>query len=250
MMAFDFNTKTVLVTGGTRGIGREIVRQIVGLGGRVVIVGRNQRDIDTTLEAHKGKVVGIQADLSDPAEVDRLILQIIAEHPTLSVLVNNAGIQVEVDLFSGKASQHITNVRREISVNLDAPIALTIGLLPLLKKQNQAVVVNISSGLAIAPKEASPVYCATKAALRSFSKALRYQCNTSAPNISVVEGIMALVETEMTQGRGSGKISAEVAATSIIQGVRTGKSEVWVGKARLLRIIDRISPALSHRILR
>lgn len=250
MQARDLHNRTVVVTGGGRGIGREITRQLAGLGATVLIVGRNQVDLDRVANDHPGQVVGLRADLSDPSQVDRLIVQLTENHPEISVLVNNAAVQFEADLLSPAAPDHIANARTEIAVNLDATVALTIGLLPILRRHERASVVNISSALAIAPKEASPVYCATKAAIRNFSKSLRYQCETSAPNIRVSEVLMALVDTDMTRGRGSGKITPQDAAARVLAGLHAGRSEIWVGKSRLLRIIDRISPVLSHRILR
>nr|WP_324754109.1 SDR family NAD(P)-dependent oxidoreductase [Roseovarius sp. Pro17] len=227
-----------------------ITRQLVDLGATILIVGRNKNDLDRVAKEHPEQIVGLCADLSDPSQVDHLIKRITENHPEISVMVNNAGVQFEADLLSPAAQDHIANARTEIAVNLDAPVALTIGLLPILRTHDHATVVNISSALAIAPKEASPVYCATKAAIRNFSKSLRYQCETSAPNIRVTEVLMALVDTDMTQGRGSGKITPKDAAANVLAGIRAGRSEVWVGKSRLLRILDRISPALSHRILR
>ena len=250
MPTFNLKDKTVLVTGGGRGIGREIVRQLAGLGAQIIIVGRNQKDLDQVALDHPNQITGIQADLSKHAEVDRIIAEIGKDHPDLSVLINNAGIQFGADLLSDNVKRHIKGARTEIALNVDAVISLSIGLLPVLKAQSQAVVVNISSGLAIGPKENAPVYCATKAAIRSFSIGLRYQCQTSAPHVQVTEAIMDLVNTDMTKGYGDDGMPPQDAATAVVNGVQAGKSEVWVGRTKFLHIINLICPPLARKILR
>jgi uncharacterized oxidoreductase len=250
MSKFDPKDKTILVTGGGRGIGREIVRQLAGLGAHIIIVGRNQADLDQVAKDHAGQITTISADLSIQKDVDRLIKQINKDHPSLSVLVNNAGIQFVANLLSDGAKSHIAGARTEVALNVDALISLTIGLMPVLKVQPQAAIVNISSGLAIAPKEDAPIYCATKAAVRSFSIGLRYQCQTDAPHVQVTEAIMDLIETDMTRGRADGAMQPDAAAKAVLEGLQAGKAEVWVGRTKFLRIINLICPPLARKILR
>ena len=127
---------------------------------------------------------------------------------------------------------------------------LTTLCLPLLRQQPQSTIVNVSSGLAIAPKSSAPVYCATKAALHIFSKALRYQMEDAAPNIAVVEAILPLVDTNMTRGRGKEKISPEKVAKEIFEGMERNHHEIYVGKVKLFVLIHRVLPQLAERILR
>ena len=122
---------------------------------------------------------------------------------------------------------------------------------PHLASRPEAILLNVTSGLALTPKASAPVYCATKAGLRSFTTALRYQAEDRAPNLRVGEIVMALVDTEMTTGRGRGKLSADQAAQAVIAGIeRQERGDIWVGNTRLLRIIQRLSPALAARMLR
>jgi uncharacterized oxidoreductase len=104
--------------------------------------------------------------------------------------------------------------------------------------------------LALAPKQSSPVYCAAKAGLRSFTKALRYQAQARAPHLRVVEAMPPLVDTDMTKGRGRGKISAEACAAEIVRGMEAGQETIYVGKAKLLRAIQGVSPSLADRLMR
>jgi uncharacterized oxidoreductase len=104
--------------------------------------------------------------------------------------------------------------------------------------------------LALVPKRSAPVYCATKAGVRTFTRALRYQCEDARLLVHVTDVVMTLVDTDMTRGRGRGKISAADAAAAVIAGIRRGAAEVFVGKTKILPVLMRFSPALGYRILR
>lgn len=242
--------KTALVTGGTRGIGREVTRQLVANGARAVVVGRSEAGLDAVVGEHGDRVTAIAVDLSDANAVDSLLDRLRLDHPDIAILINNAAIQSEMDILSPCGRDWVAEASAEIAVNLRAAIALSIGLVPQFQRHPQAAIVNVGSALAIAPKQAAPVYCATKAALRNFTKALRYQCQENAPHILVCDVVMALVDTDMTRGRGRGKITPQQAAASILEGLRHDRSEIWVAKAKVLRIVARIWPPLAERILR
>ncbi len=247
----DLNGRTMLVTGGANGIGLALTRLLLGEGaGRILVVGRDQRRLDGLRAAYDGKVTPIRADLSRPGEVDRLVETVRDTAPDLSVLVNNAGVQTLTDFLDGDPARHVPALRDEIGTNFTAVVALTCGLLPLLRSQPAAMVVNVTSGLALAPKKSSPVYCATKAAVRAFTKGLRYQAEDAAPHLRVVEALPPLVDTDMTRGRGRGKIGAEDCARQIVAGMRAHATEIYVGKSRLLRAIQGLSPSLADRIMR
>lgn len=249
-MTFDLKTSTALVTGGARGIGLELSQQLIGHGCKVVAVGRNGQDLENLKLRHPDHVTTRTTDLSVRGDVDALIAYVISDHPDVNILFNNAAIQTQMDFFSGDSAALTAMAHREIAVNLEAPISLTLGLLPTLKAHEHAAIVNIGTGLALAPKAASPVYCATKAAIRSFTKALRYQCDDHAPHIHVCEAIMALVDTDMTRGRGSRKISTKQAAEEVIEGLRHQRDDIWIATTKLLPLLNRISPRLVARIMR
>lgn len=242
--------RTILVTGGSAGIGRALALRLASKGANVLIVGRDQTRMAEVVAEAPGRIVPLSADLSQPDELERLLITLRSDWPELSVLINNAAMQVNMSPSGIGDDGLMSEFRREIAVNLTAPVALSLGLMPGLARQDAAAVVNISSGLAIAPKRTAPVYCATKAALRSFTRALRYRCEDAAPSLRVMDVIMALVETSMTTGRGAGKISAEAAAAAIIAGLERDRSELWVGKSRVLGGIYRFWPGLAYRMLR
>ncbi|WP_456417579.1 SDR family NAD(P)-dependent oxidoreductase [Thiolapillus sp.] len=139
-------------------------------------------------------------------------------------------------------------IEKEINLNLTCVCALSYLLLPALIHEEKSVILNINSGLSLAPKTSSAVYCATKAALNIFSQSLSYQLE--ATNISVQQAFLPLVDTAMTRGRGKNKMSAEKAAKEIIRGIEQDKTENNIGKIKLLRILFRLSPSLAKRILK
>lgn len=166
--------------------------------------------------------------------------------------VHHDGRQGLVDGGIQVRAEYVCGGEIHLAYDEDAyPVAvLSTGLLPHLRQLPCAAIVNITSGLALAPKRSAPVYCATKAAVRAFTRALRYQCQDAAPHIRVIDTVMALVDTDMTQGRGGSKISAAEAATAVITGMRRGADEISVGNVKLLRTIMRLSPTLGYRMVR
>lgn len=246
----DFKDRTVLVTGATRGIGRSLAEQLVEAGASVIALARDETALADLSNAYPGKVIPIAADLADPSAPKTVIAQLKARHPDVSLVINNAALQTEMDFTGEDPVAWLSEMQREVSLNLGAAMALSTGCLPILALHPDAVVVNVGSALALAPKKASPVYCATKAGLRNFSKALSYQCRERLPHVRIVHVVMALVDTDMTMGRGSGKISPDAAARRILNGLERNETEIWVGKAALLKWIQRISPGLAARILK
>ncbi|KAB8318331.1 SDR family NAD(P)-dependent oxidoreductase, partial [Tolypothrix campylonemoides VB511288] len=234
-----------------RGIGRALAGQLLDAGvARIVAVGRDRAPLDALAAQVEGRVDVVTADLASPADIDRLVAAMHDSAPELSVVIHNAGVQTLTDFIDGDAASHAPALRAEIEINFGAVVALTCGLLPLLLAQPSAMIVNVTSGLALAPKKSSPVYCATKAAVRAFGKGLRYQAQDRAPHLRVVEALPPLVDTDMTRGRGRHKLDAGECARQIVAGMQAGREEVYVGKSRLLRWIHGVSPDLADRVMR
>lgn len=235
----------VLVTGGTRGIGRELVLGLLARGAQVYATGTTRHSVRRA-EQDLPAVHWMACDLVDPSQ--RAALAAWATAAGVGVVIHNAGVQQPRD-FTQLGTDEAISLQAETDINLVAPIDLTRRLLPSLRSQPGAAVVFITSGLALAPKRSSPLYCASKAGLRSFTKALRAQMAAAAWPIQVVEALPPLVDTDMTAGRGSRKLSATEAARQILVGVEKGKTEIYVGASVLLKVILRISPALGEKIM-
>lgn len=238
--------KAVLITGGTSGIGYELVKQLAPTNDSIVVISRNPVKLQALREAFKN-VITYECSISDDTALEKTIRNIVNNHPDISVVFNNAGIQ-ETPTFLDKTFSY-DSIDREISVNFAAPVkicALMLGHMVAIDAPSAFV--NISSGLALFPKKSSAVYCATKAAIHSFSKSLRYQLEGTP--VAVHEAIMPLVDTPMTEGRGKGKMKAEDAAEAIIKGIEDGRHEIYVGKARMMPFLSRVSPSLMAKIMK
>ena len=232
--------KLALVTGGTDGIGLEIARQLKRKGAAIIVCGRRE---DFLATARAEGFEAIAADLSNAQGC--LDLARSLKERTIDILVNNAGMSGN---FGPGEPLDLELTDRAIFLNLNAPMHLIGHMLPALLARPEASIVNVTSGLAIAPRAGSPVYCASKAGLRSFTQALRY--NLKQTRVHVIEALPPVVETAMTRGRISGKkMSASDCAAQIVDAIESNSKEANVGMVKLLQMIYSISPALVRKIM-
>ena len=242
----NLKNRTVLITGGTSGIGLELVNTLAPVNNEIIVIGRNTAVLEELTRKYSN-VASYECSLNSRSDVEQIIGRIVANHPDLSVVINNAGIQ-ETPTFLGSDFQ-FDSIEKEITINLMAPIWIcALVFRHFLKQENHTAFINVTSGLAIHPKTGSAVYCATKAGLRNFTRSFRYQMENT--NVKVFEAIMPLVDTPMTLGRGRKKISAMAAAKALIEGVEKGKEDIYIGISRLIPLMTRISPSLMAKILK
>ena len=232
--------KVALVTGGTDGIGAQLIRQLRDKGATVITSGRDPARIAATQAA--GFDV-IAADLSSAQGVDALLGGL--GDRAIDLLVNNAGMGADYDFRDGRPD--MAETERGLFLNLHAPIHLITRLIPVLRARPEATIVNVTSGLAIAPRAGGPIYCATKAGLRSYTQAIRAQL--AGTKITVIEALPPVVETRMTAGRSNKKMSPQDCAAQIVAGIERGTTEVNVGIVKLLQVVNSISPGLARRIM-
>jgi uncharacterized oxidoreductase len=186
---------TILVTGGGSGIGRALAEAFYALGNQVVIAGRRQRALDETTAANPG-MKSLVLDIENPAAIRAFATQITDDFPSLNVLFNNAGIMRPERLLAQQPD--LADAEATIATNLLGPIRLTAALLPHLQKQPHSAIINVSSGLAFLPLTLTPTYCATKAAIHSYTLSLRYQLRTTTTE--VIELIPPYVQTHLMDG--------------------------------------------------
>lgn len=235
----QLNGKAALVTGGTDGIGLEIARQLKTKGAKVTVAGRRAELLD---RAQAEGLEALPADLST-AEGCAALVAAWGDRP-LDLLVNNAGASPP---FEAEGDPQLAATDRVIFLNLNAPLHLMAAFRDRLAAA-KGTVVNVTSGLAIAPRAGGPVYCATKAGLRSLTLGLRP--TFAKLGIHLIEALPPVVDTAMTASRpAKGKMSASACAAEIVAAIEHDRDEANVGMVKLLRRVYSVSPALARRVM-
>lgn len=185
---------TFLITGGGTGIGLALAQRWHDMGNHVIITGRRQQVLQDAVAGRK-RITAYALDVTAPDAVDRFVQQVIADHPDINILVNNAGI------FSAEkvtAHRDISDAERMIETNIVGPMRLTNAMIDHLSGQPNAALINVSSGLAFVPFPAAPTYSATKAALHAWTAAIRPLLKDK---VEVIEIVPPQVQTELTPGQ-------------------------------------------------
>ena len=244
-MQIDANT--VLITGGGSGIGLAIAKRFLMAGSQVIVCGRDEAKLRRVQVQNPG-LVTYTCNVAKQAEREELVRWATREHPTLNVLVNNAGIQRRIRLADGEPWAE-TEV--EIVTNLHAPMHLCRALIPHLLARERPAIVNVTSGLAFIPASMVPIYAATKAALHSFTMSLRQQL--AATPIQVIEIVPPAVNTDLGGvGVHATGVPLDEYADSIFTALATDSVEFGYGfseKARLATRaeIDEIIKRMAQR---
>ncbi len=237
--------RTILITGGTSGIGLELARRLLRRGNTVIVTGRDQDKLDATASALTG-IHTVRNDVSDPDAIAALHADVLTRFPALDTLVNNAGIMRNLDLNRPRGSMDVT---REIDIDLNGPIRMVDRFLPHLKTREGALIVNVTSGLAFVPFPLSPVYSAAKAGLHAYTRCLRVQLEGTG--VAVVELAPPMTQTplldrefaaEMAGQRG---MDVSVLAARAVSGIEGGKREIRPGLSNVLKIASRVAPHLA-----
>jgi len=232
---------TVLITGGTSGIGLALAKRFLMEGNIVIVTGTNAQKAEAVKRDLPDLTVEL-ADMRDRQALEKLVYR----YPDVNILINNAGIQYNYDFVDLAIAPE--QIATELDINLISPLHLIKLFLPKLLSHQRAAIINVSSGLGIVPKQSAPVYCASKAALHSFTKALRWQLEGTS--VRVFEIIPPIVDTAMTQGRGRGKITPEALVQEFWRNFSNDRYEMRIGKTKLLFVLQRIMPSLVERIMR
>lgn len=244
----DLRDRTILITGGTSGIGLELTRKLLARDNVVIVTGRSAEGLET-LGRNFPAVHGIRSDVSDADGIRALYAEVIKRFPKLDTLINNAGIMRKLKL---RVDRSLEDVTREIDIDLTGPIRMVQQFLPHLERQADALIVNVSSGLAFVPIPISPVYSAAKAALHAYTRCLRVQLEGS--NVRVVELAPPLTETPLQDEfagdmNGQKGMPVETLVRHAIAGIEGGKTEIRPGQSNILKIASRVAPELIFRQL-
>lgn len=238
----NINENTILITGGSSGIGFEMARQFLNRNNMVIITGRNKQKLEKSKQQLDG-VTAIQNDVSNPDDVEKLYQQVAKDFPDLNILINNAGIMQTINLQDNNLSA--VELAKEIDINLKGTLLMNNAFLPLLKQNNNSAIINVSSGLAFVPLPITPVYCSTKAAIHSYSLSLRAQLRNT--DIKVFELAPPLTKTELIvvfekYMRGNPIMPAEDMVADFLKGLSKDEYEIRVGQANQLKFMSRFFP--------
>ena len=238
---------TVLITGGTSGIGYELASQLLRLGNTVLVTGR-RRDALQAIEQKLPGVRGLPCDVRDPLAVDAVYQRVCREFPRLNVLVNNAGVMNKINLHSVRTEDAL----EEVDTNLSGLIRMVLRFLPHLKAQDRAAIVNVSSGLAFAPYPIAPVYGATKAAVHSFTQSLRVQLKNT--KVQVFELAPPAVDTPLNDKfaedlKGTPLVSATTLVRDALGELAKDRAEIRVGFANVAKLLSRFAPGFILKVM-
>jgi uncharacterized oxidoreductase len=230
---------TILITGGTSGIGLGLAKRFVELDNEVIITGRNQSKLDAAKAANP-KLRVLRSDCSDLAAVSELARTMKQSYPKLDVLVNNAGVMVYRNIAASTAD--LAALTSEVDTNIAGPVRLVSALVDQLKA-NKGTIINVSSGLAFVPLTAAPIYSGTKAFMHAYTITLRQQL--AAHGVEVIELMPPAVRTELVDypEKPSFKvISTDELVSATFKALAKGKREIRPGQANGLRFMSRVAP--------
>jgi uncharacterized oxidoreductase len=236
--------RTILITGGSAGIGLAFALKFMELGNEVIVTGRRQATLDAVKAKHP-KLHTIQSDVADAAQVAALAARLKRDFLTLDLLINNAGVGAAKDLKV--PADDLAGLLAEMDINVGGVIRMTSALIDILTA-NQGTIINVSSALAFAPIPAMPIYSATKAAVHSYTQSLRFQLEGTG--VEVVELMPPAVETDLTSEfseTGFSLITTDELVKRTLAALRAGKTEIRPGQSNLVAIMRRLAPNAINR---
>ncbi len=239
--------KTVLITGGTSGIGLALAQELLNRGNTVLITGRDGDRLDAAKQAAPG-LHTYRSDVSDPEQIVSLRREVLAQFPRLDALINNAGIMRNLKLSQPRELGDLT---RELQSNLNGPLWMVQEFLPHLLQQEGALIVNVTSGLAFVPFPISPVYSAAKAGLHAYTRVLRAQLAGSG--VTVVELAPPGTDTPLLHGvsegesRGPKAMPVSVLVERALAGIEKGALEIRPGLSNVLKLMSRLAPGFAFK---
>jgi uncharacterized oxidoreductase len=236
----NLTDRTILITGGSAGIGLAFALKFVELGNEVVVTGRRQAVLDD-VKAKYPKLHTIQSDVADPVQIATLAERVKADFPKLDVLMNNAGIMIYKNLKVMAADP--AGLMAEMNINVGGVIGMTSAFIDILTA-NKGTVINVSSALAFVPLPSAPIYSATKAAIHSYTQSLRFQLEETG--VEVIELMPPAVKTDLTgdlsEGEGITLMTTDELVKQSFASFKAGALEVRPGQAKRLALMRRLAP--------
>ncbi len=242
---------TILITGGTSGIGLEMARQLSVLNNTVIVTGRDEKKLALVSKTIPGISV-IQSDVNNCNAIKNLSEIVISKFPNLNMLINNAGIMLRINF--NDEQDNLESITAEVETNLNGPILMLKQFLPYLKTKENSAIINVSSGLAFVPLPISPIYCATKAALHSLTLSLRVQLKHT--NVKVFELAPPAIDTSSIRTTLTADeikemklMDPKVLVKHFIYGLERNILEIRPGLSNVLKIMSCLAPGFMLKQL-
>lgn len=241
----ELQNNTILITGGTSGFGLEFASRLIAMGNTVIVTGRNAQKLQET-RRRLPAIHTIQSDVSKPADIAGLYDYVTRAFPDLNIIINNAGEMRQIVVHD----QHdLDDVTREIDINLMGPVRMIQEFLPHLKKQKNAAILNVTSGIALMAFPITPIYSASKSGLRAYTQCLRVQLKHTGIKVFelVAPGSPTPLNEQFLQVDGfdpKGLIPVNQIIDEAIKGMKKDQFEVYPGPLKFLRFIIRLFPGM------
>ncbi|HEY6344951.1 MAG TPA: SDR family NAD(P)-dependent oxidoreductase [Bryobacteraceae bacterium] len=232
--------RTILITGGSSGIGLAFARKFLELGNEVIVTGRRQAVLNE-VKAKYPKLHTIQSDVANPVQIAALAERMKADFPKLDVLMNNAGIMIHRNLKTPAAD--LAELTAEMNINAGGVIGMTSAFIDILTA-NRGTLINVSSALAFVPLSSAPIYSATKAAVHSYTQSLRFQLEKTG--IEVIELMPPAVKTDLAADIAEGHVFPLMTTDELVKqsfaSLKAGALEIRPGQAKQLAFMRRLAP--------
>lgn len=243
----ELKGKTILITGGTAGIGLEAAKQFLANGVKVIITGRNQEKLDEAKKLYPA-LTAIKSDVAN-ADDARLLFNKINELGGIDILYNNAGVMSYPPNMGIANDKHFELAKYEMDINYLGVIRLNNLFIELLKSKKEGAIINTSSILSYIPLNLGATYSASKAAMHSYTVSLRDHLKILNSKVKVFELLPPVVATSMTQNMESKGIPPEKLVNALIAGIKNNQLTIRVGVTKLVYVINRLFPKLAYRLV-
>jgi len=243
----NFRNRTILITGGSVGIGLAFALKFLELGNEVIVTGRRQEVLDE-VKAKYPKLHTIQSDVANPAQITALAKRVKAGFPRLDVLMNNAGIMLHKNLTL--PASDLDALMAEVNINVAGVIRMNSAFIDILTA-NKGTIINVSSALAFVPLPSAPIYSATKAAVHAYTQSLRFQLEETG--VKVIELMPPAIKTDLaadiSEGNGVTVMTTDELVKQSFASLEAGALEIRPGQAKQLAFLRRLAPNFINRQL-
>jgi uncharacterized oxidoreductase len=243
----ELKGKTVLITGGTAGIGLEAAKQFLENGAKVIITGRNQSKLDAAKKLYPA-VTAIKSDAANTDDARALFEQVKALGG-IDILYNNAGVMSGPLNLGAANDKHLEAAEYEMNINYLGVIRMNNLFIEMLKSRKEAAIINTGSILSYVPLLLAPTYSASKAAIRFYTESLREHLRILRSRVKVFELLPPVVATEMTDGLDAKAITPEQLVKALIDRIKKDRFTIRVGTTRLIYILNRLFPRLAFKLV-